>query len=155
MDSRIYESSSDSEGTARNDPRQPFIHPSDSRFLPIPSRRSFTSLASASSSPLPSRSNSPLPELYPLNQSSSCPSESDSDSDHGSSHLLDMVNRHALWRDNRRVWWSSTTRRRRKKGWGIVRSLKKWLKWLVRLPFFPSQPITIVRYQLAISHQTY
>ena len=146
---RGYETSSDSEDTARNHAksRQPSSSAtsSHSHFLAIPSRRSSTS-STASSTPLPSRSNSPLPQLYPTNQFSSCPSESDSDSEPRSPLLLNIVNRDDWWRENRRPWWSSSTRRRRKKTWRIVRFLRRWLRRLVRLPFFPSQPITIVRY---------
>lgn len=142
--------SSDSEDIARNNDtwsRQPFIHPtntprsSHSHFLTVLSRRS------SISSTATSRSNSPLPQLYPSSQqSSSCPSESNSDSEPGSPLLLDFVTRDALWRENRRPWWSSSTRRRRKKGWRITRFFKRWTRWLVHLPFFPSQPTTIVRH---------
>ncbi|KAF8807379.1 hypothetical protein BYT27DRAFT_7189471 [Phlegmacium glaucopus] len=144
-----YESSSDSEGTARNNIksrpsfiRSPSATDSHSHFL-MPSGRSSTS-STASSTPLPSRSNSPLPQLYPSNHSSSCPSESDSDTEPSSPLLLDRVNRDSWWREDRRTWWSSSTRRRRKKGGRIVRFLKRWLRRLVRHPFFPSQPTTIV-----------
>ena len=154
------ESSSDSEGTARDDTklRLPFIRSpsqatdSRSHFFTMPSRRSSSS-STGSSTPLPSRSNSPLPQLYPLYQSSSCPSESDSDNEPTSPLPLDIVNRNAWWRESRRPWWSSSTRRRRKKSWRIVRFLKRWLRRLVRHPFFPSQPITIVR--LCLSHWPY
>ena len=152
MDSREYESSSDSEDTARINTKS-FIRSSatdsHSHFLAIPSRRSSTS-STASSTPLPSRSNSPLPQLYPSNQFSSCPSGSESDSEPSSPLLLDIVNRDTWWRDNRRLWWSSSTRRRRKKSGRIVRLLKRWLRRLVRQPFFPSQPITIVRFLLSL-----
>jgi hypothetical protein len=140
--------SSDSEDTVRNNntwSRQPFIHSSNvptaprSHFLAVISRRS--SISSAATS----RSTSPLPQLYPAShQSSSCPSESDSDSEPRSPLLLDFVDRDTSWRENRRHWWSSPTRRRRKKSWQITRFSKRWLRWLVHLPFFPSQPTTIV-----------
>lgn len=142
-----YGSSSESEDIARiNRTRslQPSIRSSsvatDShpQFLAIFSRRS------SISSTATSRSNSPLPQLYPLsNQSSSCPS--DSDSEPSLPLLFNLVNRDAFWREDRRSWLSSSTRRRRKKGWRITRFVKKWLKWLIRLPFFPNQPTTIVR----------
>lgn len=137
--------SSDSEDTVRNNntwSRQPFIYSSNvptaphSRFLAVFSRRS--SISSSATS----RSTSPLPQLYPA--SSSCPSDSDSESGPRSPLLLDFVNRDASWRENRRPWWSSSTRRRRKRSWRITRFLKRWLRWLVHLPFFPSQPTTIV-----------
>ena len=120
--------------------RQPFIRSSsvatDShpRFLAVLSRRSSISSATTSSC------NSPLPQLYPLsNQSSSCPS--DSDSEPRSPLLFDFVNRDACWREDRTSWSSLSTRRRRKRGWRITR----WMRGLVRLPFFPNQPTTIVR----------
>ena len=155
LDNGEYESSSDSEDTARDHtklrPQPHFIHSpsqpvdSHSHFLTMPLGRSSTP-STASSTPLPSRSNSPLPQLYPSHQSSSCPSESDSDSEPTSPPLLlDIINRDAWWRESRRPWWATSTRRRRKKGWRIVRFLKRWLRRLVRHPFFPSQPITIVR----------
>jgi len=154
-----YESSSDSESTARNNIksrpsfiRSPSATDSHSHFLTLPSGRSSTS-STASSTPLPSRSNSPLPQLYP---SSSCPSESDSDTEPSSPLLLDRVGRDTWWREDSRAWWSSSTRRRRKKSGRILRFLKRWLRWLVRHPFFPSQPITIVRLSpLAILSQMY
>jgi hypothetical protein len=138
---RDYGSSSESEDIARTNrtkSRQPFIRSpnvvtdSHSRFLSI-SRRS-----SSISSGATSRSESPLPQLYP-NQSSSYPS--DSDNDQGSPLLFDFVNRDACWREDRRSW-SPLTRRRRRKGWRIGRCMR----WLVRLPFFPNQPTTIVRF---------
>ena len=134
-----YGSSSESDNIAiinRSRSRQPFLRSSvatDShpKFLAVLSRRS--SISSATS-----RSDSPLPQLYP-NQSSSCPS--DSDSEPRSPLLIDFANRDTFWREDRRAWSSLSTRRRRKKSWRITR----WLRWLVRLPLFPNQPTTIVR----------
>ena len=144
---RDYGSSSESDDIARINrtrSRQPFIRSSNvatdphPQFLTIPSRRS--SISSATTS----RSNSPLPQLYPLSkQSSSCPSDSGSELE--SPLLFDFVNRDACWREDRPSWSSSSTRRRQKKGWRITRFFKRWLRWLVRLPFFPNQPTTIVR----------
>ncbi|KDR84965.1 hypothetical protein GALMADRAFT_233482 [Galerina marginata CBS 339.88] len=130
--------SSDSEDTARN-----ASFPLDTHFLFPPSGRSSVS-STASSTPLPSRSTSPLPQFYPVAQSSSSPS--DSDSEEPSSPLLrDHPNRNPWWREHgRRTWWSGTNRRRQKRGWRITRVSKRWLRRLVRHPFFPSQPITIV-----------
>ena len=125
--------------------RQPFIRSSsvqvatDShpQFLAVFSRRS--SISSADTS----RCDSPLPQLYPLsndsNQFSSCPS--DSDNELRSPLLFDFVNSDACWREDRRSWPSLSTRRRRKRGWRLTR----WVRWLVRLRFFPNQPTTIVR----------
>ncbi|KAF8168125.1 hypothetical protein B0H34DRAFT_779575 [Crassisporium funariophilum] len=109
----------------------------------MPSGRSSTS-STASSTPLPSRSTSPLPQFYPGTQSSSCPSDSDSETP--TSPLLHNIrSSRNLWsRENQRRWWSMSDRRRRKRGWRAMRVLKRWLRKLVRHPFFPSQPITIV-----------
>lgn len=135
-----YASSSESEDIARTNrtkTRQSFIRPpstaTDSHFRFLALSRRSSSISSATS-----RSDSPLPQLYP-NQTSSYPS--DSDNEHSSPLLFDFVNRDACWRDDRRSWSPLTTRRRRKKGWRITRCMR----WLVRLPFFPNQPTTIVR----------
>ena len=147
---RDYGSSSESDDiprTNRTRPRQAFIRSpsvvagSHPRFLSL-SRRS-----SSISSGATSRSDSPLPQLY-RNQSSSYPS--DSDNEHSSPLLFDFVNRDACWREDRRPWSPLTNRRRRKKSWRIAR----FIRWLVRLPFFPNQPTTIVRYfnQLNLSN---
>ncbi|KAF8974057.1 hypothetical protein BDZ97DRAFT_1912490 [Flammula alnicola] len=153
MDNQVhvpdYEST-DSEDTARNNPltRPPPGSPhSHSRFLfppSIPSGRSRRSSVSSTSSstPLPSRSTSPLPQFYPANQSSSCPS--DSDGEPASPLLREHINRNPWWRENRRPWWASSIHRRPKRGWRVVRVSKRWLRRLVRHPFFPGQPITIV-----------
>ncbi|KAG5647962.1 hypothetical protein DXG03_006996 [Asterophora parasitica] len=108
-----------------------------SSFLFAPSGRSSLS-STATSTPLPSRSNSPLPQFYSSNPSSSCTSDTDSEP---VSHLL--RNRNHWWRENRRSWWS-VSRRRRKRDGCTLRFIKKWTRRLVRHPFFPSQPITIV-----------
>jgi hypothetical protein len=55
--------------------------------------------------------------------------------------------RNPWWQENRRRWWSMSPRRRRRGG-RIIRTLKKWTRRLVRHPFFPSQPITIVSYSV-------
>ncbi|PPQ80805.1 hypothetical protein CVT25_001930 [Psilocybe cyanescens] len=134
--------STDSEDTARIHSFPPINISSPSprqhsHFLFPPSARS-----SASSTPAPSRSTSPLPQFYP--QSPSCPSESDSEEPH-SPLLREHPNRHLWWREQgRRPWWSVAARRREERGWRPARLARRWLRRLVRHPFFPSQPITIV-----------
>lgn len=125
--------------SSSNPPRSGFLLPS------TPSGHSSAS-STATSTPFPSRSTSPLPQFYLSsisNPSSSCTSDTDSDPS-----LLLRTNRN-LWRENRRSWWS-TSRRRRKRNGRIVRFLKKWTRRIVRHPFFPSQPITIVSTILSI-----
>ncbi|KAF8905559.1 hypothetical protein CPB84DRAFT_1771719 [Gymnopilus junonius] len=129
--------STDSEDTARTHSHSfPPLQSSPrtrSRFL-FPVSASST----PSSTPLPSRSTSPLPQFYPT----SCPSESDSDQP--TSPLL--LSRTFAWRTHarQRSWWSISGHRRRKRGWRLTRVTRRWLRRLVRYPFFPSQPITIV-----------
>ncbi|KAF9015137.1 hypothetical protein BDQ17DRAFT_1385925 [Cyathus striatus] len=103
--------------------------------------------STASSTPLPSRSTSPLP-YYTSNPSSSCPS--DTESEPSSPLIRSNVNRNPWWRESRRSWWSMSRRRRRRTG-RITRTLKKWIRRLVRHPFFPGQPITIVLTLLMLS----
>lgn len=123
---------------ADNIPASPnvFLFPSTIR-----SGRSSQS-STATSTPLPSRSTSPLPQFYPANSSSECPSDSDSEP---ASPLVRMIdqNRRPWWREDRRRWWS-ISRRRRKRDGRIVRTIKRFLRPLVRHPLFPGQPITIV-----------
>lgn len=145
-----YESSSstDSEGTTRahtrsrtsflrSNPRTDFLFPPT-----LQSGRSSVS-STAASTPIPSRSTSPLPQFYSSNPSSSCTSDTDSEP---SSPLLRNT-RNLWWRENRRRWWTMSPHRRRRGG-RIIRTVKKWTRRLVRHPFFPSQPITIVSYCL-------
>jgi hypothetical protein len=137
--------SSDSDDTARsfshhsNNPRAASRSSgSDFLFPPhAPSGRSSAS-SSATSTPLPSRSTSPLPQFF-SNASSSC--TSDTDSEPNSPYLRSR--RNPWWREERPRWWS-LSRRRRKRDRRIFRTLKKWIRHIVRHPCFPQQPITIV-----------
>lgn len=137
--------STDSEGTtrahtrsrtsflaSRSNPRSDFLFPPTLQ----PGRSSVSS--TATSTPVPSRSTSPLPQFY-SNPSSSCTSDTDSEP---SSPLLRNT-RNLWWRENRHRWWTISPRRRRRGG-RIIRVVRKWTRRLVRHPFFPSQPITIV-----------
>ncbi|KAJ7071054.1 glycosyltransferase family 31 protein [Mycena amicta] len=123
--------SSDSTDTVRT------VKPSRSprtNFL-SPSGRS-----SANAIPHPSRPTSPMPQFRTSTASSST---SDTDSETTSSPLLRTNRRPSWWGDDRRQWWNMSRRRRKRHGW-IVTSLKKWSRWLIRHPFFPRQPITII-----------
>ncbi|KAF9478540.1 hypothetical protein BDN70DRAFT_879886 [Pholiota conissans] len=75
--------------------------------------------------PLPSRSTSPLPQLY---------SSSDSDTEPPS-----LLRQHSHWRQNRRTWHP-----RPRRPWRPTSAPRRWLRRLVRHPFFPGQPITII-----------
>lgn len=96
--------------------------------------------STASSTPVPSRSTSPLPQLYPHPQSSSCPSDSDSEP----SSPLVLHHRRPQWDRERRPWWAGSAPRRPHRRWRAVRLTKRSLRRLLRHPFFPGQPITIV-----------
>ncbi|KAF9457075.1 hypothetical protein BDZ94DRAFT_1274185 [Collybia nuda] len=119
-------------GSSSGSPRSDFLFPPN-----LQSGRSSVS-STATTTPIPSRSTSPLPQFY-SNPSSS--STSDTDSEPNSPFL--RTNRNPWGRENRRTWWSAS-RRRRKRDTRVLRTLKKWIRKLVRHPFFPSQPITIV-----------
>ncbi|KAH9486956.1 Beta-1,3-galactosyltransferase pvg3 [Psilocybe cubensis] len=128
MDNAPHSDSTDSDDTAR----QPHHHHHHFLFPP----------SSASSTPTQSRSTSPLPQFYP--QPTSCPSESDSEEPH-SPLLRTHHSRPPWWREQpRRPWWSVAPRRREERAWRPARLARRWLRRLVRHPFFPSQPITIV-----------
>ena len=96
--------------------------------------------STASSTPVPSRSTSPPPQLYPHPQSSSCPSDSDSEP----SSPLVLHHRRPQWDRDRRPWWAGSAPRRPHRRWRAVRLTKRSLRRLLRHPFFPGQPITIV-----------
>lgn len=132
-----YESSSESE-TSRTRPRH-FVAPSGSPGpMLLPSGCSSFS-STASSTPLPSRSSSPLPLFYISHpNTSSCTSDTDCDP-----NPLSRDDRRLGWRDARRGWWS-VSRRRRKRSCKFTRFIKKWTRRVIRHPFFPSQPMTIV-----------
>lgn len=108
---------------------------SQPQFLFPPSASS-----TASSTPVPSRSTSPLPQLYPHAQSSSCPSDSDSEP----SSPLVLHHRRPQWDRERRPWWAGSVHRRPHRRWRAVRLTKRSLRRLLRHPFFPGQPVTIV-----------
>ncbi|TFK30418.1 hypothetical protein FA15DRAFT_580231 [Coprinopsis marcescibilis] len=102
------------------------------------SRNSWPS--TTASTPAPSRPTSPPvpPHFTGLQYSSSCPSDSDSES---MSPLIPGALRRMSKRSSN--WWSTSRRRRRRDG-TFVRTLIKCLKKLVRHPLFPAQPMTII-----------
>lgn len=147
MDASHSPDSTDSEDTARNPAPAP-THPHSAFLFPpdLPD-----TLDSADNTPVPSRSTSPLPQFYPVAQSSDCPSDSDSEEPPSSPLLLDSRHRNPSWREHRRPWWANP-RRRPKRGSRALRVTKRWLRHLIRHPFFPGQPITIVRLSCFLHH---
>ncbi|KAF7347855.1 Glycosyltransferase family 31 protein [Mycena venus] len=121
-------------GSRASSPRSSFLLPSA-----VQSGRSSTH-SSTTPTPLPSRSASPLPQFRHSTASSST---SDTDSETTSPLLRANANRRSWWVDDSRKWWTISRRRRRRHG-RIVTSFKKWSRWLLRHPFFPRQPITII-----------
>ncbi|KAJ7492643.1 glycosyltransferase family 31 protein [Mycena latifolia] len=113
-------------------PRSNFLFPSS-----VQSGRSSIN-SSATTTPVPSRSASPLPQFR-----TSTASSSTSDTDSETTSPLLRANRRSWWIDDRRKWWTISRRRRKRHG-RIVTSLKKCSRWLLRHPFFPRQPITII-----------
>ncbi|KZT65592.1 glycosyltransferase family 31 protein [Daedalea quercina L-15889] len=101
--------------------------------------------STASNTPLPSRSPSPVP-LY-FSGASSCSSESDSELDDG--HYAGSAlssSRSSSWREERRRWWimGAVRRRRRRERIGGWRAMKRGFRLLIRHPFFPKTPVTIL-----------
>lgn len=93
------------------------------------------------------RSTSPLPAFYHSGISSASPSDTDSEP---ASPLLSSTRRTTWRREEPRRWWtlnsSGYRRRRRDSGFSFsFRSLKRACRRVIRHPFFPKQPITIVR----------
>ncbi|KAJ7630913.1 glycosyltransferase family 31 protein [Roridomyces roridus] len=131
-------SSTDSADTART------YKPSQSRtsfLLPSTTQSGRSGRSSITASPVPSRPNSPLPQFRASAVAvSSSTSEDESET---TSPLLRSSSRRSWWLDDRRQWWG-TSRRRRKRNGILGTWLKKWSRWLLRHPFFPRQPITII-----------
>ncbi|KAF8213074.1 hypothetical protein K438DRAFT_1706645 [Mycena galopus ATCC 62051] len=121
-----------SSGSRASSPRSSFLLPSV-----VQSGRSSHN-SSAANTPLPSRAASPLPQFRHSTASSST-----SDTDSETTSPLLRANRRSWWSDDSRKWWTISRRRRRRHG-RIVTSFKKWSRWLLRHPFFPRQPITII-----------
>ena len=96
--------------------------------------------STASATPIPSRSSSPVPLYF---HTTSCSSGSDSDQD--SSSLLGSSRRGPTWRKRPR-WWQmgGPHRRRRRDALSWFRIAKRVIRRLVRHPFVPKTPLTIV-----------
>ncbi|PCH33678.1 glycosyltransferase family 31 protein [Wolfiporia cocos MD-104 SS10] len=101
--------------------------------------------STASNTPIPSRTSSPVP-LY-SSGASSCSSESESELE-DAPFAGRNVHRHPRWRvqEERRRWWimGAVRRRRRRERVGGWRTVKRGLRLLIRHPFFPKTPITIL-----------
>ncbi|KAI0726174.1 hypothetical protein C8Q72DRAFT_753303, partial [Fomitopsis betulina] len=101
--------------------------------------------STASNTPLPSRTPSPVP-LY-FSGASSCSSESDSELDDGPFTGSTLSSsRSSSWREERRRWWimGAVRRRRRRERMGGWRAMKRGIRLLIRHPFFPKTPFTIL-----------
>lgn len=100
--------------------------------------------------PSPSRIPSPSPSpSHPTHRFTSSISDIDGEP---TSPLLGSPGAYASIRDGDRRWWSlrPRSRRRRKREGRIWRTFKKGVRRIMRHPWFPQQPITIVR--LFVSH---
>ncbi|KAJ2920307.1 hypothetical protein MD484_g246, partial [Candolleomyces efflorescens] len=112
---------------------------SSATFL-YPGRASLSS--TATNTPAASRSASPLPQY--VSPAGLPPSLCSDDDDDLHVPLTHSAVRHPWLRDSRRSPWWNIPRRRRKRAGRWPRFLKRWLRRLVRHPFFPAQPITLV-----------
>ncbi|KAH7916449.1 glycosyltransferase family 31 protein [Hygrophoropsis aurantiaca] len=106
------------------------------------SERSSSESSASSSTPVPSRAPSPGP-LFTPSRSSSSPSEGDGEPN---SPLLGNVGRYTSHRNIGRRWWNLGTEphRRRRRDARLPWAIKKGLRRVVRHPFFPRQPLTII-----------
>ncbi|KAF8622475.1 hypothetical protein AX15_006991 [Amanita polypyramis BW_CC] len=111
------------------------LPPAPPHYFPNHSHPSAPS--TANSTPLPSRPTSPHLSYF----SSQPSSDSDTDTDHPYVRL--STRRGFWWRDDRRFWWSRPQARHRPRR-KFIRVLKRWIRRILRLPFVPGQPFTIV-----------
>lgn len=95
--------------------------------------------STASVTPIPSRSSSPVPLYF---HTTSCSSGTESDQD-SPALLLGSNRRGPTWRERPRWWQMGRRRRRGTLGW--FRMAKRVLRRLIRHPFVPKTPLTIVR----------
>ncbi|OBZ79484.1 hypothetical protein A0H81_01075 [Grifola frondosa] len=136
--------SSDFDEQAPSRLSEQLVYPSDAEGTYAQSTLSLCS--TASNTPLPSRSASP--HHYYFSGTSSCSSESESEPE---SLILGRPRRQPLWREaRRRRWWTLSTsgreghRHRRRNVMSGVRSFKRAIRIVVRHPFFPKTPVTIL-----------
>lgn len=107
-----------------------------------PSSSNASQCSTASATPLQSRSSSPQP-LY-LRSSSSSSDESGSELP----FLPNDSNRRIMLGRERPRWWNIAERsrkRRRREAMSWLRSTKRMLRRVIRHPFVPKTPVTIVR----------
>lgn len=107
-----------------------------------PTSSNVSQCSTASATPLPSRTSSPQPLYF---RSSSSESDESGPED---SYLLNGTSRRLLLGRDRPRWWtigerSRRTRRREAISW--LRSTKRVLRRVIRHPFVPKTPVTIVR----------
>lgn len=109
--------------------------------------------SSATNSPIPSRSTSPVPQPQFLASaaSSSCTSDADSEP---TSPLLSRNRKSRWWNDEGQRWWLSSRdtrrKRRRRERWHSTRSIRRFIRLVLRHPLFPTQPTSIVSLATAI-----
>ncbi|KAF8530960.1 hypothetical protein JB92DRAFT_321983 [Gautieria morchelliformis] len=156
-------SSTESNATVRSSRTAPAAHPGITLQRASPTQTTPTAAwgpsdfrlpPSANPSPVPSRSSSPLPVHYASPGASSSSYTSDADSE-PTSPLLGRANarRTSWWNDDARRWWlmgshPGDSRRRRRRlrretRFGF-RGLKRQMRRLIRYPFFPKQPTSII-----------
>ncbi|KAI0932154.1 hypothetical protein AcW2_000853 [Taiwanofungus camphoratus] len=111
---------------------------------PASSEYGLSPFSSVANSPVPSRTASPAPPYS--SGASSCSSDSDGESELDAAHFLDRPHRHPQWREDRRRWWitDAIRRRRHRETVGGLRTVKRGLRLVVRHPFFPKTPVTIL-----------
>ncbi|KAI5121248.1 hypothetical protein M0805_002294 [Coniferiporia weirii] len=105
----------------------------------------FSQSSTATSTPVPSRTSSPLPQFYSSAPSSSCTSDADSEP---TSPLLPRNRKNRWWNDGSQRWWTASRegrrKRRRKESWYSVRSIRRFVRIVLRHPLFPTQPTSIL-----------
>ncbi|THV07757.1 hypothetical protein K435DRAFT_742169 [Dendrothele bispora CBS 962.96] len=99
--------------------------------------------SSASSTPVPSRAGSPLPQFLISNPSYSSSSYSESESEQEFAPSLGR-NRRSSWRGDRTRWWPLPPSGGRRRDFSLFRKIKRFFRRIVRHPFVPKTPLTII-----------
>ncbi|KAH9944340.1 uncharacterized protein BXZ73DRAFT_39264 [Epithele typhae] len=128
-------------------------------YPPSPAETSLSACSSVTNTPTPSRAPSPFASYY----SGTSSSDSDSDDDEADSPLLSR-NAPSSWRSGEQTRWflfrprsrgPGSERVRGRRRWkdihGGWRSVKRLVRRLVRHPFFPKTPVTILLTLLAFT----
>lgn len=102
--------------------------------------RSSSDSATSYTTPAHSRAPTPSPP-FPAHRFTTSASDGDGEP---ASPLLEEAGAYPSIRDGNRRWWNYSRRRRKRDG-KIWRTFKKGVRRVVRHPWFPQQPITIVR----------